>query len=125
MYRVVKFFTDLQDNNHAYNVGDEFPREGMSVDVDRINLLLSGNNRQGTPLIKEENAVETPKEEIEEPKEEVADPEVVETVDGKETEDSLSGMTTKEIKALAAERGYKITKFAKSDVIEQFLKQQG
>jgi len=75
MYRVVKFFTDLQDNNHAYNVGDEFPREGMSVDIDRINLLLSGNNRQGTPLIKEENAVETPKEEIEEPKEEVIDPE--------------------------------------------------
>ena len=25
MYRVIKYFTDLQDNNHEYNVGDIYP----------------------------------------------------------------------------------------------------
>ena len=53
MYRVIKHFTDLQDNNYSYNVGDEYPRKGMSVLPSRINELASANNRQGSPLIEE------------------------------------------------------------------------
>lgn len=52
MYKVIKQFTDLQDNNFAYNVGDEYPR--------RCNELASKNNRRGEPLIVE---VEEPKAE--------------------------------------------------------------
>lgn len=64
MFRVIKYFTDMQDNNFAYNVGDEYPRKGMSVLPSRIKELASNKNRQGVPLIEEipEN-VEEPKKE--------------------------------------------------------------
>ena len=53
MYKVIKHFTDMQDNNFAYQVGDEYPRKGMSVLPSRINELASNKNRQGVPLIEE------------------------------------------------------------------------
>ena len=62
MYKVVKHFTDMQDNNFAYNVGDEYPRKGMSVLPSRIKELAGSKNRQGCPLIEEIPEVEeTPK----------------------------------------------------------------
>lgn len=52
----------MQDNNFAYNVGDEYPRKGMSVLQSRINELASSKNRQGVPLIEEiPEKVEEPK----------------------------------------------------------------
>lgn len=51
MYRVIKFFTDLQDNNHPYNVGDEFPRKGVAVTEARLAELAGRNNAQKVPLI--------------------------------------------------------------------------
>ena len=53
MYRVIKHFTDMQDNNFAYQVGDEYPRKGMSVLPSRIKELAGKKNRQGCPLIEE------------------------------------------------------------------------
>ena len=53
MYKVIKHFTDLQDNNFAYNVGDEYPRKGLSVLPSRIKELASDKNRQGCLLIEE------------------------------------------------------------------------
>ena len=53
MYKVVKHFTDMQDNNFAYNVGDEFPRKNFSVLPSRIRELATDKNRQGVPLIEE------------------------------------------------------------------------
>lgn len=53
MYKVIKHFTDMQDNNFAYQVGDEYPRKGMSVLQSRINELAGSKNRQGVPLIEE------------------------------------------------------------------------
>ena len=53
MFRVIKHFTDMQDGNFAYNVGDEFPRKGLSVLPSRIKELASDKNRQGCPLIEE------------------------------------------------------------------------
>ena len=53
MYRVIKAFTDLQDNNHAYSVGDTFPRNGVEVDAERIAELASDKNRRHIPLIEE------------------------------------------------------------------------
>ena len=59
-YEVIRYFTDLQDNNHAYTAGDIFPREGLVVTPSRIAELSGKYNKQHTPLIKlvEEN-VET------------------------------------------------------------------
>lgn len=51
MYRVIKFFCDLQDNNHAYKVGDVFPRAGVSVKSERLKELSGNKNKQGCPLI--------------------------------------------------------------------------
>lgn len=49
--KVIKYFTDLQDNNHEYNEGDVFPREGKEVSEERLAELSTKNNRQGFPLI--------------------------------------------------------------------------
>ena len=59
MYKVIKSFTDLQDNNYAYHVGDTFPHNGVEVDSERIEELSSDKNRLGVPLIEE--IVENPK----------------------------------------------------------------
>lgn len=53
MFKVIKFFTDLEDNDHPYNVGDTFPRKGMSVMPSRLRELSGSDNRQGVPLIEE------------------------------------------------------------------------
>ena len=52
-YIVIRFFTDLQDNGFAYNVGDTFPRDGKAVTADRIAELSSVANKKGVPLIEE------------------------------------------------------------------------
>ena len=59
MYKVIKSFTDLQDNNYAYYVGDTFPHNGVDVGAERIAELASDKNRLGVPLIEE--IVEKPK----------------------------------------------------------------
>lgn len=52
MYEVINFFTDLWDEGHAYNVGDEYPRAGVSFPLKRYEELEGSNNRQGKPLIR-------------------------------------------------------------------------
>ena len=59
MYRVIKAFRDLKDNNHVYSVGDTFPHNGVEVDAERVAELSSDKNLQGVPLIEE--IVEKPK----------------------------------------------------------------
>lgn len=53
MYRVKKYFTDLQDNNYGYNVGDIFPHDGLEVTPERIKELSGTDNRRGISLIEE------------------------------------------------------------------------
>ena len=64
MYKVIKHFTDLQDNNYKYDAGDTYPRKGLNVLQSRINELASNKNLQKTPLIEEipEKAEEPKKE---------------------------------------------------------------
>lgn len=50
-YRVIKYFTDLQDNNFAYNVGDIFPHKGKDVSPSRLAELSGSDNKRGIPLI--------------------------------------------------------------------------
>lgn len=40
MYKAVKFFVDLTDNDHSYSNGDTFPRAGASVSDERIAELI-------------------------------------------------------------------------------------
>ena len=58
MYKVIKHFIDLHDNDHSYNEGDIFPREEVDVSKERIEELAGSNNKQHTPLI--ELVEETP-----------------------------------------------------------------
>lgn len=51
MYKVIKYFEDLQDNSRPYNEGDTYPRKGLKVSKSRIAELASGKNRRGVPLI--------------------------------------------------------------------------
>lgn len=53
MYRVIKMFTDLQDKGYRYQVGDTYPRKGLTADKKRIEQLSSTKNRQKTALIEE------------------------------------------------------------------------
>lgn len=60
MYRVIKYFTDLQDNNREYNVGDIYPHNNRKVSASRIKELSTNKNKRGIPLIEK---VEEPIEE--------------------------------------------------------------
>lgn len=51
-YEVIHYFTDLQDFDHPYRVGDTFPRSGMRVSEERLKELSGSNNKQRKPLIK-------------------------------------------------------------------------
>lgn len=51
MYRVVEYFTDAQDKQHAYNVGDEYPRSGVTATPERIAELSSTKNKRKKNLI--------------------------------------------------------------------------
>ena len=53
MYKVIRLFTDLQDNGHKYEVGEEYPRLGLKPSLARIAELSGSDNRQKTPLIVE------------------------------------------------------------------------
>lgn len=64
-FRVIKYFTDLQDNSFAYHEGDLFPREGLEVSDKRIKELSTNANRRKQPLI--EAIEETKQELVEEP----------------------------------------------------------
>lgn len=59
MYKVIKYFTDLQDNDYPYSVGDVFPRSGMTVTDERLAELAGNYNKQHEPLIRK--VKETPK----------------------------------------------------------------
>lgn len=66
MYKAIKGFRDLQDDNHLYQAGDVFPRDGMKISAKRIKELSTSDNRRGEPMIVEVEDVVT--EEVKEEK---------------------------------------------------------
>lgn len=54
MYKVLKLFLDIKDNNQLYRVGDTYPRKGYEPTQDRIKQLSGNKNAMKEPLIKEE-----------------------------------------------------------------------
>ena len=71
-YVVLRYFTDLQDNNHIYHTGDSFPRVGFEVSEERLKELSTKKNLRGIPLIEkiEEPADKSVEEPVEESKSE-------------------------------------------------------
>ncbi len=57
-YIVLQYFEDLQDKNHPYRAGEQFPRPGLSVSPERFAELASKKNLRGIPLIAEESKPE-------------------------------------------------------------------
>lgn len=102
-YKVIHYFTDLQDFNHPYKVGDKFPRLGLKVSDKRLEELASSKNKQGKPLI----------EKVEEVKEKNFLDEFAETVaedrNAKKiiyTKTEINRMSTADLKKLAKENGF-------------------
>lgn len=52
MFIVINAFLDLKDNEHLYEVGDAYPRDGIEPSEERIKELLGSDNLQGQPMIK-------------------------------------------------------------------------
>ena len=51
-YKVIEYFTDLQDKDFAYNSGDIYPRKGYKPTEQRIEELTSDKNVRKHPIIK-------------------------------------------------------------------------
>lgn len=64
MYEVIRDFTDLQDNEYPYSVGDLFPHDGLEVSKERLKELSSSKNLQKRPLIKKVESKQYTKTEI-------------------------------------------------------------
>lgn len=87
MYRVLAYFTDLQDNNHPYTEGKPFPRDGLTVSEARLKELSSTNNKRGIKLI------------------EFVEEEQVQGQPKPLTKTEINRMTTAELKELAVNNG--------------------
>lgn len=81
MYKVIRYFTDLQDNDYPYYEGDTFPRDGMTVTKQRLEELASKNNKQKVPLIEKVKP------------------------DGVYTKTEINRMSTAELRELATQNG--------------------
>lgn len=113
MYKVICYFTDLQDFNHPYDEGDIFPRQGVKVSQERLNELASSKNKRGKPLIKLVEKVQ----EVEKTTEEVEE--------AKYTKTEINRMSKDDLVALAIEQGIKNAEEAngadlKKALIEKF-----
>ena len=97
-YKVIHRFTDLQDFNHLYNVGDSFPRVGMKVSQSRIDELASGKNKLRTPLIELEKDKNNDdfSQYMNEPEE---------TKEAEYTKTEINRMSTADLKELAEKNG--------------------
>lgn len=97
-YKVIHRFTDLQDFNHLYNVGDSFPRVGMKVSQSRIDELASSKNKLKTPLIEIEKDTK-----IDDFSQYMNEPEETEGTEYTKTE--INRMSTADLKELAEKNG--------------------
>ena len=97
-YKVIHRFTDLQDFNHLYNVGDLFPRIGMNVSQSRIDELAGSKNKLRTPLIELEKD-----KKIDDFSQYMNEPE--ETKETEYTKTEINRMPTADLKELAEKNG--------------------
>ena len=101
-YKVIHYFTDLQDFNHPYKVGDTFPRLGLKVSNERLEELASSKNKQGKPLVEKVEQVKE-KNFLDEFAETVAEDRNAKKIIYTKTE--INRMSTADLKKLAKENG--------------------
>ncbi len=80
MYKVITDFIDLQDSNHLYHRGDEYPRAGYSPSEERVDELKSNQNKTRKALIRFSEIPQIEEEQAEEaaqPEEAVSESEVM------------------------------------------------
>ena len=53
MYKVIRAFRDLKNDEYVYEVGDIYPVEGYKPTKTRIKELLKGTNKNGKIYIEE------------------------------------------------------------------------
>lgn len=103
-YKVIKYFTDIQDCYFPYNVGDLFPRVGKDVSAERIKELSTGANRQGVPLIElVEDTKIVSKTETVVKQDTIAQEQT--SSDVKYTKTEINRLSTKELKEVANKSG--------------------
>ena len=148
-YEVIDFFTDLRDYDHPYNVGDEFPRQGVTVSEERLAELSSDKNRQGRPLIKAvevSNTTDSTKEDTapgQETKDDPAANESIATPGSQENDkpavtpdvpaaethkyskEDIEAMKLNQIREIAGKLGFKISSTSKDGAVEEFMEKQG
>lgn len=86
MFIVINAFLDLKDNEHLYEVGDAYPREGIEPSEERIKELLGSDNLQGQPMIRAVKTVPADKKPEEVTENESSKEDAEETSDTPETE---------------------------------------
>lgn len=134
-YVVISYFTDLRDYDHPYNVGDEFPRQGVTVSAERIDELSSGRNKQHKPLIKavkepdkqnngEQNANGSEQSVTSKNSEQIAPADVSEE-SKKYSKEDIEALKLPEIRELAKELGFKISSTSKDGAVAEFMEKQG
>ena len=58
--KVLIAFTDGEDGNHVYIVGDQYPRMGLEPTDERVAYLASDRNRLKTPVIEQPKTKKKP-----------------------------------------------------------------
>ncbi len=111
-YKVIRYFTDAQDNEYAYREGDTYPREGLNVSEQRIKDLLSGNNFQRVALIAPDLQTKDAKKEVEEPKKEE---------EVKWTEEEILKMPFMKLKSIAKQNGVETKDREASDIRSELI----
>lgn len=99
MYEVIQYFTDLQDFNHPYKVGDTFPRSGMTVSDERLSELSGSQNKQHKPLIRLVTDTKETETESKETEQESAEEAKV------YTKSEINGMRKEDLVSLATKAG--------------------
>ncbi len=149
-YEVISFFTDLKDYDHPYKVGDEFPRQGVTVSEERIKELSSDKNRQGRPLIRAvevSNVPDSTKEDTahiqtantkddpaaepvvtlteQESDKPTVTPDAPATESHKYSKEDIEAMKLNQIREIAGKLGFKISSTSKDGAVAEFMEKQG
>ncbi|HDN3444290.1 TPA: Rho termination factor N-terminal domain-containing protein [Staphylococcus aureus] len=104
MYKVIEYFTDSQDNEYEYHVGDIYPRDGLEVSEERFTELSTTNNRRNLIAIKL-----------------VEDKQVEQSEASADEQKRLSDMKVAELKELAKKREIKGYSDMKKDELIKVL----
>lgn len=94
-----------------------FDREAMTIDISTVAGELWGKDQTGLKVRERLDCQAIDEEAIVKA--------VIQTEQKKYTNEELTAMTIDQIKAIAQERGYNITKTVKEEIITEFLTQQG